>query len=377
MSHPTANPPAGDPFANPSPSQDKPPALPDLPPVEAPSAGFVVQLFVIPAAVVVVVIIVWLLFGKLAGGERDAMEYVRQLRLPEANWRSAFELASLIQNDPAIASDPKLLGELTDLLSHELDRLEDPKHQEDPTLAQYLALTLGAFRTLEAQTQSGQVVDPLVPLARALGPKFDQSDPDRGGGQPGQAGGPARRQARRPPRRQGPRRDGRGRRTRRSARSPSTPWASSAAPQSDQVLRDRIRSDEDRFTRYNAAVALGRRGDPAAESTLREMLSTADLDKVVQVDPTPRSRTPRPPARTASRPSSSKPSRPCATRIRRPRPQLATVAPPRGREAHHVGARQRPQPGRRAVARAGPGEVRVRGEPRVDRGAIGWNPPCK
>ena len=175
MSHPTANPPAGDPFANPSPSQEKPPGLPDLPPVEAPSAGFVVQLFVIPAAVVVVVVIVWLLFGKLAGGERDAMEYVRQLRLPEANWRSAFELASLIQNDPAIASDPKLLGELTDLLSHELDRLENPKHQEDPTLAKYLALTLGSFRTLEAQTQSGQVVDPLESLARALGPKFDQS----------------------------------------------------------------------------------------------------------------------------------------------------------------------------------------------------------
>ena len=58
-----------------------PPPLPDLPPVEAPSAGFIVQLFVIPAVVVAVVIVVWLLFGKLAGGERDAMEYVRLLRL--------------------------------------------------------------------------------------------------------------------------------------------------------------------------------------------------------------------------------------------------------------------------------------------------------
>ena len=95
--------------------------MPDLPPVEPPSAGFVVQLFVIPAVVVVVVIIVWLLFGKLAGGERDAMEYVRRLRSPTANWRLAFELASLIQHDPKIGSDPVLLGELTDLLSHELD----------------------------------------------------------------------------------------------------------------------------------------------------------------------------------------------------------------------------------------------------------------
>ena len=95
---------------------NQPPPLADLPPVEAPSASFVVQLFVIPAVVVAVVIVVWLLFGKLAGGERDAMEYVRQLRLSSANWRSAFELASLIQNDSQLASDPRLLGELTDLV---------------------------------------------------------------------------------------------------------------------------------------------------------------------------------------------------------------------------------------------------------------------
>jgi HEAT repeat protein len=55
-------------------------------------------------------------------------------------------------------------------------------------------------------------------------------------------------------------------------------------PAATEILRDRIRSDEDRFTRYNAAVALGHRGDPPAESTLREMLSTADLDRVVPLD---------------------------------------------------------------------------------------------
>ena len=173
MSQPTVPNTASDLFANPGADVDKPPALPDLPPVEAPSAGFVVQLFVIPALVVLVVIIVWLLFGKLAGGERDAMEYVRQLQLPSANWRSAFELASLIQNDQAIASDPKILGELTDLLSRELDHYEDPKLRDDPKLAQYVAHTLGVFQTLEAQTQNGQVVNPLVPLTRAVGPQFD------------------------------------------------------------------------------------------------------------------------------------------------------------------------------------------------------------
>ncbi|MBV8266772.1 MAG: hypothetical protein JO252_10645, partial [Planctomycetaceae bacterium] len=64
MSQPTENPGAHDPAPG--------PVLSDLPPVEAPSAGFIVQLFVIPAVIVAVVIVVWLLFGKLAGGERDA-----------------------------------------------------------------------------------------------------------------------------------------------------------------------------------------------------------------------------------------------------------------------------------------------------------------
>src|SRR3954462_12911724 len=95
------------------PSRAGEPLLSDLPPVEAPSAGFIVQLFVIPAVIVFVVIVVCLLFGKLAGGERDATEYVRLIRASSNNWRAAnraaFELASLIQNDPKLAADPKLL----------------------------------------------------------------------------------------------------------------------------------------------------------------------------------------------------------------------------------------------------------------------------
>ncbi len=284
MSQPTAKPPVSDPFGHPSRSDDKPPALPDLPPVEAPSAGFVVQLFVIPAAVVVVVIIVWLLFGKLAGGERDAMEYVQQLRLPHANWRSAYELASLIQNDPSIAADPKLLGELTDLFSHELERAEDPRRREDPKLAQYLALTIGAFRTLEARTERGQVVDPIEPLTRALAPKFDKAIRISA----------AASLAKQAARQEGHLDDPRAVEALGEMAADENPQIRQIAvyalgffggAQAERVLRDRIRTDEDRFTRYNAAVALGRRGDPAAESTLREMLSTADLDKVVQVDP--------------------------------------------------------------------------------------------
>jgi HEAT repeats len=270
---------SNEPFANvtDNPDQRNPIALPDLPPVEPPSAGFVIQLFVIPAVVVVVVIIVWLLFGKLAGGERDAMEYVRQLRSPTANWRLAFELASLIQHDPKIGSDPVLLGELADLLSHELDR-----NNEDLRLTQYVALTLGAFRTLEAKTQSGQAIDPLVPLARALAPKYptpirlaaaaslakqaarlDGTLEDEGAikalGETATVGEPEVRQM--------------------------AVYALGffGGPSATQILRQRVAGDEDRFVRYNAAVALARRGDPAGAATLREMLSTVDLNKVIDL----------------------------------------------------------------------------------------------
>ncbi len=276
MSHSTEPNPTIDPFANPSAGSNKPPDLPDLPLVEAPSAGFVVQLFVIPAVVVVVVIIVWLLFGKLAGGERDAMEYVRQLRSPTANWRLAFELATLIQNDPKIGSDPRLLGELTDLLAHELDKNEDPK------LTQYVTLTIGAFRTLEATTESGKTVDPLATLARALDPKYDTqiriaaaaslakqaariegtlegSPVIKNLGEAARAGEPEIRQI--------------------------AVYALGffGGPTAREILHKRLHEDENRFVRYNAAIALARQGDLAAAPTLREMLSTAGLNNVIEL----------------------------------------------------------------------------------------------
>jgi hypothetical protein len=266
-----------DPFLSPESSSRKPAVLPDLPPVEAPSAGFVVQLFVIPAVVVVVVIIVWLLFGKLAGGERDAMEYVQRLRSPTANWRMAFELASLIQHDAKIGSDPVLLGELTELLSAELD-----KPDADPKLTNYVALALGAFRTLDAKTASGETVDPLVPLARALEPKYKTEV------RLAAALSLAKQAARLNGKLEDP-----------AAVKALGEAATTGEPELRQlavyalgffggdapldILRRAVREDENRFVRYNAAVALARSGDPAATAILREMLSTGDLNKVVDL----------------------------------------------------------------------------------------------
>jgi hypothetical protein len=249
-----------------------PPA--ELPPVEAPSAGFIVQLFVIPALVVAVVVVVWLLFGKLAGGERDARDYVRLLRSPRANWRNAFELASLIRNDARLAGDPELLGELAELLQNGLD------HDGDPELNRYVALTLGAFTTLEARSSSGRPVDPLDVLARALQPA--QPAIVRGAAAVSVAKHAARLDGRLD--------DPRVVAALGEASVDTDPELRQVAvyalgfcggDRAAGILRERL-NDADRFVRYNAAIALARQGDEAARGTLREMLTTADLEKVLE-----------------------------------------------------------------------------------------------
>ena len=69
-----------------------------LPPVEPPSAGFILQLFFIPGMIVLVIVMIWLLFSWLAhkGNDRDAL--VKALsRNNEARWQAAFNLANDLQ----------------------------------------------------------------------------------------------------------------------------------------------------------------------------------------------------------------------------------------------------------------------------------------
>jgi HEAT repeat protein len=230
---------------------------------------------VIPAIVVAVVILVWLLFGKLAGGERDPAEYVRRLRQASGDWRSAFELASLIQNDATLAQDPHLLGELSDLLSTELKSKE-----AQPQLTVYLIKTLGAFQTLDANLADGRKVDPIEPLVQALSSGSELAIRMEA------AATLAKQAARLEGRLEDPR-----------VMSALAEAASGEDPELRQVavyalgflggdeartaLKARIQGDDNRFVRYNAAVALGRRGDLTALATLKEMLSTAALDRVI------------------------------------------------------------------------------------------------
>jgi HEAT repeat protein len=248
-------------------ANDGPPT--DLPPVEPPSAGFIIQLFVIPAIIVAVVVVVWLLFGKLAGGERDAMSYVETMKSPGANWRAAYELASLIKNDPKLARDPRLLGELARLLDQDL------RLKADPDLLKFLAASLGAFQTLDAVGESGEKVDVIGVLARALDPA--QPDPVRAEAATSLASHAARLDGKL----DDPRAVKALAETRTSDNEALRTYAAFAlgffgGADSAAALKAML-DDPARDVRYNAAAALARRGDMAAAGNLKEMLSEKDL----------------------------------------------------------------------------------------------------
>ena len=91
----------------------KPPASPDdqLPPVQPPSAGFILQLFFIPLVIVSIIVSVWLLFTWLASAGNDPQDLVRDLKkLNDARWQKAVSLADLLRNpanDKLKDDDPK------------------------------------------------------------------------------------------------------------------------------------------------------------------------------------------------------------------------------------------------------------------------------
>ena len=69
-----------------------------LPPVEPPSAGFLLQLFVVPAVIVAGVVLVWFVIESLArGGEQDPEAIVAALRSPTQGFQQAKDLADMLR----------------------------------------------------------------------------------------------------------------------------------------------------------------------------------------------------------------------------------------------------------------------------------------
>lgn len=127
------------------------PTNPDLlPPVEPPSAKFIVQLFVVPGLIVAAIVGVWLLFGKLASAEQDWQALVADMKSSNEHrrGRGAMGLAQ------ALAVDQNR-------------KTEGPRLTTNPQVAQELSAFLAD--TLKSSTQEPVVIDQQAFLTRTLG----------------------------------------------------------------------------------------------------------------------------------------------------------------------------------------------------------------
>ncbi|OYV83252.1 MAG: hypothetical protein B7Z73_16275, partial [Planctomycetia bacterium 21-64-5] len=101
-------------------------ASPDdhLPPVEPPSAGFIVQLFVIPALIVVIMFALGGGIKWLVERDNNPEAYVDALRRNnDARWQAAHDLADVLRNprNAKLKDDARLAEQLAGILNKELD----------------------------------------------------------------------------------------------------------------------------------------------------------------------------------------------------------------------------------------------------------------
>ncbi len=121
-----------------------------LPPVEPPNSAFILQLFLIPAIIVTIIVCVWLMFSWLAHMGNDPQKLVQDIRkMNSASWQKALVLANMLRNDEYdhLKDDPKLAGELADLLKAQL--VESGKDDRSIKLRRFLCRAIGEFRTPE------------------------------------------------------------------------------------------------------------------------------------------------------------------------------------------------------------------------------------
>lgn len=126
-----------------------------LPPVEPPSAGFIVQLFVVPAVIVSIIVAVWLLFNWLAHmSQEDATGYIQALKRDNAaRWQTAVNLANALQqeNHP-LKTDDAFARDLAALLDSEVAASAEHGAMEDIRLRVFLCRALGEINAPAART---------------------------------------------------------------------------------------------------------------------------------------------------------------------------------------------------------------------------------
>lgn len=220
-----------------------------LPPVEQPSAKFIIQLFVVPALIVMAIVGVWLSFSWLVRtttlGPEKLIEGIDK-GPSVARWQRASELADMLHNKhyASLRRDQKSASQLAQILERELDQSKDGAGgQEAATLRYFLTRALGEF----------DVQDGTETLLRAAQTKRSPEDElVRRGAIEALA-------------------------VRAYNLSKLEPPEQLASPELEPVLV-KLSNDEDAEIRYRATYALGKLGTPAAIERLEALASDPDAD---------------------------------------------------------------------------------------------------
>ena len=138
------------------PDSPKPPA-PDsisaedaLPPVEAPDASFILQLFVVPGIIVLVIVMIWAMFNWLARGTDDPAQLIARLEVPNAaRFQAAHQLANVLRDDrhAEFRKDSQAASRLAKILNDEIEA--GSQSEKAINLRVFLCWAIGRFQVEE------------------------------------------------------------------------------------------------------------------------------------------------------------------------------------------------------------------------------------
>ncbi len=143
----------------------------DLPPVQPPSAGFIMQLFVVPGLIVLAVVVVWAAFGRIAASDEDWHGLVEELQSLNGHRRvrAMHGLADVLVRDGRrgeqgqnLAANPEIAKALSEQLSRELK--SGSTSNESLAIQEFLARAVGLLDAPETS---------MLPLRMALEPTRD------------------------------------------------------------------------------------------------------------------------------------------------------------------------------------------------------------
>jgi len=226
----------------------------------------VLQFFVFPMSIVAVCVAVFVIFGLIASDRKAPRDYLAEVRTGGGlfnvkRWQAAFALANAIGSGKGLArSDPQF--------GLDLVKLFEESENDDPRVRRYLALSMGrlgdaravpALRKVLEDEAAGRDPETLIYSIWALGVLADPAaEPD----------------------------------LLRLARSEDPGLRKAAVhslgafPSEDaRAALTRAVGDPVEDVRWNAAVALGRRRDPAATPVLLQMLDRKHLATVPGITP--------------------------------------------------------------------------------------------